>query len=88
MTKKTAKPPKKKTRNKMRTFENGNWDKYAKGDKKTVCPICKTNKPGKVVLIPIVGTQEDGNAQAEQVHLDCLDPWFDKQNRFIYQKLK
>lgn len=50
----------------MRTFETGNW-----GDE--VCPICKTNKLGEVILVPIAGTKEGNIAQAKQVHTKCLE---------------
>ena len=42
-------------------------------NKSTNCKICGTNKDGKGVLIPIDGTEKDGNAEAEQVHLDCIN---------------
>ena len=39
----------------------------------TDCPICKTNKDGKAVLVPDYSTEENGNVQCIQIHLDCLD---------------
>lgn len=39
------------------------------GDK---CPICETNEVKDAVLIPIAGTEEEYNAKAIQVHVDCI----------------
>ena len=36
------------------------------------CPVCKTNKENKVVLVPIPGTEDDGIVEAQQIHLDCM----------------
>lgn len=36
-----------------------------------VCPICKTDGPGKVLLVPIPGTVEGNVQQAQQLHADC-----------------
>lgn len=63
----------------MRIFKGFNQDGK--------CPICGTNEDKECVLIPIVGTQEGNISQAEQVHLDCLNLWYDKENGIIYQKL-
>ena len=64
----------------MRSFEhpntNGGW----------VCPICKTNDDKPVVLISIVGTQDGGNIQAEQFHLDCIDLLYDRDHYILYQR--
>lgn len=51
------------------------------------CPICKSNRISDVVLIPIHGTYDDGISEAEQVHFDCLDLVYDKENALIYQIL-
>jgi hypothetical protein len=70
----------------MRSFKQGNWDpKNATGDK-IVCPVCKTDKKGEVVLLPIRGKQKGNNCQAIQVHLSCLELWIDLENKWIYQK--
>lgn len=37
------------------------------------CPICNTNKKKEVVLIIIDGTKEGTIAEAEQVHLECIE---------------
>ena len=55
---------------------------------KDVCPICKTKDEKEVVLIPIVGKQEGFNCEAIQVHLECLNLWYDKTSEVIFQKLK
>ncbi len=36
-----------------------------------VCPICKTDGPGKILLVPIPGTEEGNIMQAQQIHADC-----------------
>jgi len=63
----------------MRVIEKANWEK-------DVCPICKTKKDGKVVLVGIVGTQDGKTIQARQVHLDCLELLIDEEFGIIYQK--
>jgi len=50
----------------MRTFKHFN--------KKSVCPICKTNKDKECVLIPF--RQVKGlTREAKSFHLDCIDLW-------------
>jgi len=49
----------------MKIFEHMNTD-----DK---CPICGTNEDKPVTLIGVVGTEEDNNMEAVQIHIDCLD---------------
>lgn len=51
------------------------------------CLICGTNDDGPVTLIPIDGTEEGFNAQAEQVHVSCLALNYNKEINVIYQKL-
>lgn len=60
-------------------FKHGNWTN-------NICPICKTKDDGEVVLIPIVGTQEGHNAQAVQVHVQCIfsQAIYDDVNNAIY----
>jgi hypothetical protein len=36
------------------------------------CPICHTSDDRPIVLVPISGTQEGHNCQAEQIHADCV----------------
>lgn len=60
---------------------------------KDVCPICKTNDKKEVVLITKVGTGDGSgkkfqNYEAVQVHLDCLELWYDEKMGIIYQKIK
>ena len=69
----------------MKTFKQGNW-----AEKKTICPICKTNKEGEVVLIAIDGTNSKESPltyEAIQVHLDCLDLWYNQKLKLIYQEV-
>lgn len=63
----------------MRVFEKANWVFE-------VCPICNTDKKGPVTLIAIAGTEKGYNAEARQVHLDCLDLRIDEENKVIFQK--
>ena len=35
------------------------------------CPICDTSKDAPVVLVPIPGTESNGNIQCNQVHSEC-----------------
>lgn len=49
----------------MREFEHPNMTNFE-------CPVCKTSKDAPVVLIPIPGTESDGNVQAKQVHSECF----------------
>ena len=51
------------------------------------CPICNTADKKEVVLIGIVGTEEDNNMEREQFHLDCIDLLYDKQTKILYQKI-
>ncbi len=60
---------------------------------KDVCPICKTKEQKEVVLIPKIGIGDNPdkkfqNYEAEQVHLDCLDLWFNKEQGIIFQKIE
>ncbi len=50
----------------MNIFENANTDNWQ-------CPICKTNEDKRVALIKIYGSEEGGNIEAEQIHIDCID---------------
>lgn len=52
----------------MKIFEKSNFD----GKNSKPCVVCNTKKEGKVVLIPIAGTQEGNIVEATQVHLECL----------------
>ena len=36
-----------------------------------VCPICGTAKDGKVLLVPIPGTEDGNISEAKQIHADC-----------------
>ena len=69
----------------MRIFKKGNWE-----NTKNVCPICKTQKEGEVTLLAISGTQEGHNVQAKQVHVDCLDLWYDHREGIdiIFQRIR
>ena len=66
----------------MRAFKEPNLSSNWK------CPICKTNNKKEVVLIGIIGTEEDNIIQAEQFHLDCIKLLYDKEHNLLYQKLK
>ena len=51
----------------MRVFDHPNLAGF-------LCPICKTVADKPVVLVKKAGTGKDGIMEAEQIHLDCLDP--------------
>lgn len=52
---------------------------------KETCPICKTQENKPVVLIAKQGTQKGFDAEAIQVHVDCLELWYIKKKNLIYQ---
>ena len=52
-----------------------------------VCPVCKTKEDKPITLIGIVGTEEDGNIQAVQVHVDCIDLLYYPEHNLLAQKL-
>ena len=54
-----------------------------------VCPICKTKENKPVVLICIDGTEDGGNIQAKQVHVDCIELRMMniKDGKLIYMKV-
>ena len=54
---------------------------------KEPCPICKTIENKPVVLIAKQGTQKGRNAEAIQVHVDCLELWYIEENNLIYQAI-
>jgi hypothetical protein len=51
----------------MRTFDGFN-DRNGE-----VCPVCYTAKDCETVLVPMPGTERDGNVEAKQVHKKCYD---------------
>ena len=53
----------------------------------SLCPICKKNDDKETVLIGIVGTEDDGNIEAAQTHLNCIDLLYDKNLGLIYQRV-
>ena len=53
----------------MRVFSK--WPAQ-RGEHGVICPVCLTGVEGECVLIPIPGTQEGLNIEAECVHLECL----------------
>lgn len=58
---------------------------------KQVCPICKTQNDGEIVLVGIVGTQDDGIIEALPFHLECIELTYDP-NAFrdyglVYQRI-
>lgn len=52
------------------------------------CLVCQTNEDKPCALLGIIGSEEeDGNMQAVQVHIDCLDLQYYPQSRIIGQKV-
>jgi len=41
-----------------------------------VCPVYGTNKPGDLILIPDILTQEGNICEAKAVHVDCIQEHF------------
>lgn len=61
--------------------------------KNAKCPICKTNKNKESTLIAIAGTGDNPNKKfqtytANVFHIECLDLFYNKNLKVIYQKLK
>lgn len=54
---------------------------------KDVCPICKTQDDGEVVLIGVIGTEEGNIIEVKQFHLKCIDLIYDKTVGILYQKI-
>jgi len=53
------------------------------------CPLCGTNRDEKCFLVPIDGTQEGKNIEAQPTHVKCITECLDslrynKQVRVIY----
>ena len=46
----------------------------------SLCPICNTSADWECFLIPIDGTDDDGNCEAQPTHVDCL-----KSNKATYR---
>lgn len=42
--------------------------------KEAVCPVCRTNRDEKSILIEIQGTARGHIAEAQPFHADCFDP--------------
>jgi len=55
--------------------------------KESICPICGTNKAGKCVLIARDDKIDGFTAEAIVFHLDCIDLFYSKDNKIIYQKI-
>ena len=62
----------------MRVFQHPNKTDNWK------CPICKTDEDKEVVLVGIIGTEDGYNIEAEQVHLVCLELFWDKEDGLIF----
>ena len=54
---------------------------------KHICPICSTSKEGEAILIPINGTEDGNNMEAQPIHVDCLNLSLNKDLGLIYQKI-
>jgi hypothetical protein len=50
----------------MRVFDHPNMHNFK-------CPICHTSDDKPVVLVGIGGTESDGNMEARQYHLECIE---------------
>lgn len=65
----------------MRTFKN--FNSYGKSR----CPICNSNDDKETVLIGIVGTEKNGNIEAKQFHLECIDLFYYQKENLIAKKI-
>ncbi len=68
----------------MKIFQHANLS----GKDGDVCVICQKKDDKPVILIPIVGTEEDGLMQARQAHVDCIDLFYYPEDKIIAQKIK
>lgn len=50
----------------MRIFEHPNMNGF-------ICPVCGKSDDKPVTLVGISGTEDGGNMEARQVHVDCID---------------
>ena len=49
------------------------------------CPICGTRRDTECTLIPIEGTEDGLNCEAQPVHTDCLKQLrFNKEQKIVY----
>lgn len=66
----------------MKIFPHANM----KGDP---CIICNTHVDKAVALVPIIETiQSDEHfVQALQIHLECIELWYHRDKKLLYQKL-
>lgn len=52
------------------------------------CPVCNTNDDGETVLVPIDGTEDGMNCEAQCIHLACCIPdHYIKDKKILYKKL-
>lgn len=65
----------------MRVFKGMNQET------KEPCPVCGTKEDKEVVLVGKIGTQDGNIMEAVQVHLDCLELYYDANIGIIFQKL-
>ncbi|KKK66213.1 hypothetical protein LCGC14_2966380 [marine sediment metagenome] len=63
----------------MNIFEHANRG----GDWK--CPVCHKNKDSRVALIPIVGTRDGNIVEGEQIHLNCINLFYNMEQKILYQ---
>ncbi len=38
-----------------------------------ICPVCKTSTDRETHLVPVPGTESNGNVECKQVHVKCYD---------------
>lgn len=65
---------------------------FDKFPEERTCPVCNSNEVGKCFLIPIHGTGEGYNYEAQPVHYRCLNDivdrmFLEREGNFIYAKL-
>ena len=57
------------------------------------CPICGTNEDKECFLVPIDGTEDGNNCEAQPFHVDCLTNYADRfryhsEMNFLYMGTK
>jgi len=73
----------------LRKIKNCDMGSFPNFPEDEICPVCKTNKNEECVLIPIIGTENDGICQAQPIHLKCaIAECYDKETGILYTVVK
>lgn len=69
----------------MKIFQHPN---ILKEKPEETCLVCKKPEDKPVILVGIVGTEDGGNMQAKQIHVDCIDLLYYPEHSLLAQKLE